>query len=272
MLLGFWARYPVDENAQRLVELYARQQKAGLPLRLGHYVWPGDFEDDLGLPVPPVRKTHVERQDGEEPVAFMRRVKLMAREHAPDGVIGVLDANLAAARACATWDPRRNRKSLYLQGPVGAGKSLFAAATMNRLIALGPVRKVGWRQYAKAQGLDLELLGEYLEEETVKIRYPGVWPSRWVRGGNEGWHPGRDILVYDDIGAEAQPNRDEELWAPAQAVSRTLSFVNLAYDSGMRLIFTSNHSIDTLGQIYGSRVSSRLHEMCSVYELEGNWR
>ena len=96
-------RVEAQEAADRLDRL---QQRSGVPWRYRRYSW-GD---------------KVLEHAGEPWHQFRARVQATGR-----ATVGVSRANVDAFRAFRDWRPRGMR-SLYLEGTVGTGKTLFAKA------------------------------------------------------------------------------------------------------------------------------------------------
>lgn len=140
--------------------------------------------------------------------------------------------------------------SMYLQGPVGTGKTQLlgcAAAQVHvqhdRLA--GPTR-VRWMNEASLITM-------------MAKRIDGVTPARWMEGA--------DLAVLDDLGAGATKD-----WHFA----RIEELVVHAYTEEIPLWISSNLPIGDLGgRGYGARTQSRLLEMTGghFFELLGwNWR
>jgi len=69
-----------------------------------------------------------------------------------------------------------------------------------------------------------------------------------------------EYLVLDDIGTEK----------PTEWVLEILYvLINTRYESGKKLIVTSNKNLGEVAQSLGDRVASRISEMCQIVKLEG---
>ena len=71
------------------------------------------------------------------------------------------------------------------------------------------------------------------------------------------------LLVLDDLGAEKPSDWVRE---------RLYTIINRRYEHCRPTIVTSNLTIDQLAKQVGSRVASRLCELCEVVELQGTDR
>jgi DNA replication protein DnaC len=72
-----------------------------------------------------------------------------------------------------------------------------------------------------------------------------------------------DLLHLDDLGVE---NRTE--WV----LEQLYALINERYEAERSLVVTSNHDYDDLEQILGSRITSRLGDMCELIPLHGTDR
>lgn len=130
---------------------------------------------------------------------------------------------------------------LYLYGPVGVGKTHVAAGIVHKEAMLGShckwVSMSGWLADLRAS-------------------FNGAEPPE--QAGSFGWS---DVLVLDDLGAEKPSD-----WA----LESIFLLVNTVYErERTRLIVTSNLSLADLSKRVGSRIASRLAEMCEPLELTG---
>lgn len=150
-----------------------------------------------------------------------------------------------AFRAAAAFDAARD--SLYIFGPTGSGKSHLAAIAarrsflrpgadwVNRVCTVTPMKLSRVLRGCDSAAAEEKAFAELL---------------------------GREVLVIDDLGVE----KDTEF-----LVSAIYEVVNLWYQNrGGGLIVTSNLSLGDLAMKLGDdRVSSRLAEMCRVFNLTG---
>ena len=146
----------------------------------------------------------------------------------------------AVADACVAGRPHRG---LLLMGEVGCGKTHLAAATANRVLDKG----------GEAQFL---VVPEFLDQ--LRFSY---------RRENEGLDEADIIsraynvplLILDDLGAHNYSD-----W-----VCNTLfTIINHRYNRNLPCVITTNLSIHDLEEKIGDRTTSRLVELCRIYEIK----
>ena len=143
------------------------------------------------------------------------------------------------ADACAAGKPLRG---LLLMGEVGCGKTHLAAAAANRVLE---------------QGGDVLFLvvPEFLDQ----LRYS-------YRRENEGLDEAEIIsrtynvplLILDDLGAH---NYSE--WV----CNKLFTIINHRYNRNLPCIITTNLDLDELGAKIGARSTSRILELCRVFNI-----
>lgn len=213
------------------------------------------------------REGMTRQQIGESDADFRARVR------AATGTIGVGETNAQAWVAIARWKPSPGQ-GLWIEGPVGTGKTLAAAAIAARL--LGETRPA----------ISLEI-----SEEELRERWGDRWEAarhtsagRRVDPGSTGWgvlwtderdlverqelastldrDPKRQVadaplLVYDDLGSELGATHKRADYA-RDLLTR---LVRYRYDRRLPWIVTSNLSIDQLGDpATGKRPGAGLDE------------
>lgn len=138
------------------------------------------------------------------------------------------------------------RKGMYLHGGVGTGKTHIAYALMKEARS----REISTRFYNT---------GELLRE--IKQDFNRPWGEK--SHIDEAIMEYRGLLILDDIGAEKISD-----W-----VAETFYIiVNERYNEKLPTIFTSNLNISELSGHVGDRITSRIIEMCDVFELTGSDR
>ena len=151
----------------------------------------------------------------------------------------------AALDACLGFDAGKH--NLYLHGPCGSGKSHLAAIAARKY--LGSPQKIMTLSPMKLYRGLRECDGAYAEREYIKS--VSLCP----------------VLVLDDLGAA----KDSEF-----SIATTLEVIHERYmNLPGGLIITSNLGLDALSEKLGDeRVSSRLVQICGVFNLSGSedWR
>lgn len=126
-------------------------------------------------------------------------------------------------------------------GPTGTGKT-FALLAMRDA---RPSEYVDWPEFL----LDIRA---FYRMQTEDAHY--FDPVRWACHYNGG-------LLLDDVGAERDPNGHD-----VEAFDR---IVRSRAAHGMPLSFTTNLSVDAMGERYGEALMSRLGRMCHFIHMTG---
>lgn len=153
--------------------------------------------------------------------------------------------DVPAAVRGAFNDIRKNRKGIYIHGPVGTGKTHIAYAL-----------KMEWdrlNQYRPAIFWNTTDLMQSIRDDFDRQAYD-------KRRAAERIIDSKALLFLDDFGTE-KPTE----WV----LERLYNIINHRYNSMLPVIITSNLNIDEVGTQFGDRIASRLVQMCEVYELEG---
>lgn len=160
-------------------------------------------------------------------------------------------------------------KGLFLQGPVGTGKSHLAVATL-REILIENIEQFGSPQndYSiigepEYNGLNciavsvVNLLG-LLRDSYSADQLRGPTRRLLRRARNDA------LVILDDIGAEKPSDWVEE---------QLYALIDLRYRMQRATLFTTNCTLKQLESQIGSRVVSRIFEMCEGVKVGGaDWR
>ena len=144
----------------------------------------------------------------------------------------------------ATCDTQLGDSGLYLHGPVGTGKTYAAAA-----LAIQAVKA----------GLDIKWISSSTWLTAMKASFNGAPAPDDVSAILTRC----DLLVIDDLGSEKSSE-----WA----VEQLFVLINEAYEQNVQLIVTSNLKFSGLNKRLGSRIVSRLVEVCDPVAIEGEDR
>jgi DNA replication protein DnaC len=158
---------------------------------------------------------------------------------------------------------------LFLQGPVGTGKSHLSVAVLRTIIAnnldrfgvppsqLGFVNDYTFDGYYCSMVSVVELL-ETLRESVGNIKKKELVRRKLHRIKSD------DIVILDDIGAEK----------PSEFIEAQLfAIIDLRYRTRRSTFFTSNCSLKQLETQIGARSVSRIFGMCEGVKVGGeDWR
>lgn len=188
-----------------------------------------------------------------------------------------------ALRVCRSFarqglDNLVDGRGLFFQGPVGTGKSHLSVATLRAVVENNPGHF--GRPPSRAPFYDepvfeghycslvsvvelLDRLRESFKEDKMReaLRDDRIWAStrellRRCRGDA--------IVIMDDIGAQKPTDWVEE---------QLYSLIDLRYRMQRSTFFTTNCSLQQLGDQIGYRCVSRIMEMCEGIKVEGeDWR
>lgn len=148
----------------------------------------------------------------------------------------------AMRRYAEQWDNMRAQSmGLLLYGPVGVGKSFFAACIANELIERGiPARMTSFPEIVNTMQGMYGSRQEYLDR---LVSYP--------------------LLVIDDLGVERGSDYMLEM---------VYSVVNTRYQTGLPLIVTTNIPIEEIKEpanLKYQRIYDRILERCHPVKIEG---
>lgn len=156
-------------------------------------------------------------------------------------------------------------KGLFLQGPVGTGKTHLSVATI-RAVVEDNIDEFG------CQSSDLPIYGakEYPGYtctmipvvEFLGIQRQSISAKNMKQLADRLLHQAKrsQIIILDDIGAEKPSDWGEE---------QLLSLIDLRYRMQRATLFTSNCTLKELESALGERIVSRIFEMTEGVKVEG---
>ena len=159
----------------------------------------------------------------------------------------------------------QNGKGLFLKGPVGTGKTHLAVATL-RAIVEANIDSFGCQKnetpifgeheysgYSCSMISVVEFLGSLRQSYSAK---------NLKHLANRLLHQAKicEIIILDDIGAEKPSDWGEE---------QLFSLIDLRYRMQRSTILTSNCTLKELESQIGSRIVSRIFEMCEGVQVAG---
>lgn len=180
----------------------------------------------------------------------------------------------AALRKCRDFAARGLEhmgagRGLFLQGPVGTGKSHLAVAVLREIITGHPERfgtppsrlelydEYAFEGYRCSVATAVELL-EGLRESVGNAKAREASRCRLHRLKSD------DLVILDDIGADRPSEYAEE---------QLFALIDLRYRTRRSTIFTSNCTLRELEGRIGPRSVSRIFAMCEGVRLDGgDWR
>ena len=235
-----------ERRAEQRTAMTARLTRANVPRRLWGYTWD--------------RTTKIDTKTGETFDAFQQRLQQLEPPH-----IGLTAANVRLATELRRWSPSEG--SMYVQGPVGGGKTTLVAAKVRQLLEQDYPGSVLYLPEA-------ELFERQRERAANRNGVAGPSVVQLCRQAG--------VLVLDDVGTT------EEIRAWQRDVVEQILCAR--YDAAAPVIVTSNLGIDwtdeeaaakpsdrppCIASLFGERVASRLTDMCRrrVVRLIGvDWR
>jgi len=252
---------PAHERREATEATRRRQGLAGVPPRLRGY-----------------RLDNVRVQGTDEDPGIFAADVLGQRD-----VIGVTLANWRTFQAVRGWKPTAG--GLYLEGHVGTGKSLLAAALVTRLLVVEEAQRIEYddAEIANIHGWDnVEAVRrakrDFYFRQTPPRQPLLITETELMRRVHLSWSGDKDplkrvsdadVLVLDDLGVEGTHER------VASSIERLICY---RYDHKRPTFLTSNvpweEIVDGKAPRYGARVASRMHQMITeVHVLGGlDWR
>jgi len=135
----------------------------------------------------------------------------------------------------------RERKSLYLFAKSGTGKTHYAYT----VAFLARANKIT-TEIVNANKLLNEIQQSFNSPKTFNVSEINERAS---------------FLVIDDLGAHKVSEWSSNLF---------YLLINERYEAMQPTLFTSNLSLDEVSELLGDRITSRIAEMCSIIEVQGD--
>lgn len=136
------------------------------------------------------------------------------------------------------------KRGLYIYGAVGTGKTYIAYAIA---------------KHAQEKGVFIPVWN--MTELLREIRQDFDRPNGEKKQLDQEIMDWNKILIFDDIGSEKTTQWVEETF---------YLIINHRYNNMSPTIFTSNLPLSQLSEKIGDRTTSRIAEMCDVFELSGD--
>lgn len=254
----------INERIERAERLQKAQKRARIPRPFWSYRL-----DCLEFPF-----------DNETPRDFRNRVRKLKGP-----TIGIDHLNEEAIDELQRFSPTSGN-ALWVEGPVGTGKSMLAAAAGTALLEgktepgqSGPMTiqeavQRGWTHEEiratrwKPENAGAQVL--FIEEPELHSRARLSWkgdPYALYNVSNAG------VLILDDLGTAGRGSNLDVFRPVAGPVHDTIErLICYRADRKLPTIITSNVPIDMAEALYGKRVASRLQAWMKPLLIEGNWR
>jgi DNA replication protein DnaC len=152
------------------------------------------------------------------------------------------------------------KKSLFIHGKVGCGKTVLMASIMKDYI-----RKNNYRTSYIDNGNDRNTDGKWISYPKFVIKLQAMF-----RDSKSNPHEYATVianchglLAIDDLGAEKITEFVRQI---------TYFIINEREQNMEKMIITSNYSLDQIDAMIDERVSSRIMGMCDIIELKGRDR